>query len=278
MHGMLTNARHWLLNRERLGRVYNLVQVDLPGHGRSPAPADPQTVTAATLIRRLDEIRATLGIDSWYICGQSFGAGLTLNYALLHPERVIAQVFTNARVVLRQNDSPLEAAARAERLERLRRDGLAALRSEQFHPRFARRFPPDLRRVLSEDADKIDLPTYIQLVAKVMPAVSLKDVPDSSPRVPTLLINGRHERGFQPIREELAAIWPNLSIVDIDGGHSVNIENPRGFENALLDFFAGHLSIGRTAGTHNKTLGMGDASRVEPMPPTNLTMQAKDMK
>lgn len=278
VHGMLTNARHWLPNRDRLGRVFNLVQIDLPGHGRSPAPIDPETITAAGLIRRLDEIRATLGIARWYVCGQSFGAGLTLNYARLYPVRVIAQVFTNARVVLRQNDSPLEAAVRAERLERLRRDGAAALRSEHFHPRFAKRFPPDLRQALAEDADRIDVSTYVRLIGEVMPALSLRHVPDSAPTVPTLLINGRHERAFQPIREELASIWPNLRIADIDGGHSVNIENPTGFENALLDFFSRYPPVGHEPGTHNKTLGIGDVSRVEPRPPTNLSMEAEEMR
>lgn len=238
VHGMLSNACHWLPNRARLGRAFNLVQVDLPGHGYSPAPADPASVTADSLIARLDEIRAGLGIARWYVCGQSFGAGLTLGYALRYPERVVAQCFTNARVVLRDSDAPAEVQARAARLAALRRDGTEALRSERFHPRFARRFPPEIRRILSEDADRIDIPTYCQLLEHVMPALSLRHRPDAAPKVPTLLINGRHERAFQPVRAELARLWPGLHIVDIDGGHSVNIENPEGFAQELQGFFA----------------------------------------
>src|SRR5690606_19109790 len=190
-------------------------QVDLPGHGRSPAPADPGVLTADSLISRFDEIRAELGIPRWYVCGQSFGAGLTLGYALRFPNRVVAQCFTNARVILRDNDAPGEAEALAARLAALRAEGINALRNERFHPRFARRFPPELRRILSEDADRIDLPSYCRLLEHVMPSLSLRYRPDSAPKVPTLLINGRHERIFQPVREELARLWPGLRIVDI---------------------------------------------------------------
>ncbi|MDT2023105.1 alpha/beta hydrolase [Methylocella sp. CPCC 101449] len=242
VHGMLTNARHWALNRERLSRAFNLVLVDLPGHGRSGAPANPEDITVERLVERLDETRRGLGIARWYLCGQSFGAGLTLRYALDHPERVIAQAFTNARTVYREADAPQEVEARAERLARLRRDGARALRTEHFHPRFARRFPADLREALSRDADRIDPSSYIRLIGDIGPALSLNGVPGSVPKVPTLLVNGRHERAFQACRATLAKVWPSLEIADIDGGHSVNIENAAGFDAALLDFFACHPS------------------------------------
>lgn len=243
VHGMLSNARHWLPNRDGLGRAFNLVQVDMPGHGRSPPLADLADLTADTLIARLDAIRAGLGISQWYLCGQSFGAGLTLAYALRHPDRVVAQCFTNARVPLRDNHDADELASRAARIATLQNGGLPALRNERFHPRFARRFPPELRALLAQDAERIDLPTYCHLLSDVMPALSLRHRPDTQPPVPTLLINGRHERAFQPMRDQLAQLWPAMRIVDIDGGHSVNIENPAGFERELLAFFAAHPSV-----------------------------------
>ncbi|MGA0542137.1 alpha/beta fold hydrolase [Neotabrizicola sp. VNH66] len=238
VHGMLTNARHWQPNLAALAPRFNLVRIDLPGHGTSPPPADPGALTLAALLDGIEALRAHLEIPRWFVCGQSFGAGLTLHYARRHPDRVIAQAFTNARVILRAADNPEEAAARARRLDLLARDGVEALRREVFHPRHARRFPPGLRAALSEDADRIDLATYFRLIAHVGPEISLRHLPDSAPAVPTLLINGRHERAFQPDRAALAALWPNLVVADLDGGHSVNIENPDRFSAALTGFFA----------------------------------------
>jgi len=241
VHGMLTSARHWLPNQERLSRHFNLIRVDLPGHGKSLPPASMDDLTADGLVATLEQIRSGLGIDRWFMCGQSFGAGLTLKYARTFPDRVLAQAFSNARVVLREYTLE-DMILRAERLERLRTLGAAALRREQFHPRFAKRFPADLRLMLCEDADGIDAPTHARMIEVVVPQLSVRGMANSEPQMPTLLINGRHERVFQPDRIELAALWPQLQIVDLDGGHSVNIENPQAFDAALVEFLDGRRS------------------------------------
>lgn len=239
VHGMLTSSQHWLLNQARLERHFNLVRVDLPGHGRSPPPDNMADLTADSLVAGFERIRAELGVERWAVCGQSFGAGLTLKYALTFPERVNAQAFTNARVVLREY-GPEDAEERAARLDRLRMGGMAALERERFHPRFAKRFPADIQALLCEDAGRIDVPTHMRMVGEIAPHLSMRGVPNSEPKVPTLLINGRYERAFQDDRMELAELWQRLEIVDLEGGHSVNIENPEAFDFALIDFLETH--------------------------------------
>lgn len=234
VHGLLSSRHHWEPNLARLRQAYNLVIVDLPAHGLSAAPADPAAWHPDAMVARLDRIRADLGLERWLVVGQSFGAGLTLRYALQHPERVIAQVFTNARTAFRDEADPAELAVR---VAKLRQGGMEALRQERFHPRFAHRFPEAVRETLSQDADRIDLEGYLKILEISLPAASLRGRVAGG-TVPTLLINGRHERIFQPIRQSLETDWPDLEITDIDGGHSVNIENPDGFDAALLGFFA----------------------------------------
>ena len=58
--------------------------------------------------------------------------------------------------------------------------------------------------------------------------------------VPTLLVNGRFEKVFQPDRDFAAATIPGIEIVDLDAGHSVNIEAAAGFDRAVTDFAARH--------------------------------------
>lgn len=236
VHGLLSSRNHWMLNRDRLAKHYNLVLVDLPAHGSSAAPEPDRHWHPDAMVGALDAIRENLGLDQWFICGQSFGAGLTLRYSLQLPERVIAQAFTNARTAFRDNTDPSEIAARAARVAVLREGGMAALRKERFHPRFAKRFPADIRERLCADAERIDLEGYMRILETSLPSASIKDSVAET-KVPTLLINGRHERIFQPIREQLVTDWPTLEIVDIDGGHSVNIENAAQFDQYLLAFF-----------------------------------------
>ena len=240
VHGLMASRNNWRPNVARLSAAFNLAIVDLPAHGKSPAPADPAAWTPDAMVAELDAIRAGLGVDRWCVCGQSFGAGLTIRHALTHPHRVIAQVFTNARTVFRDESDPAEQAARAARAAAIRADGIEALRRERFHPRFAHRFPPDLRAQLSADADAMDLTGYARILDTTLPQATLRHrVRDCT--VPSLLVNGRHERQFQPVRAELGDLWPALEIADIDGGHAVNIENPDGFDAAVLAFLSRHV-------------------------------------
>ncbi len=54
--------------------------------------------------------------------------------------------------------------------------------------------------------------------------------------VPTLLINGVWERAFQPLRNRAVELLPSLQVVDVEGGHSVNVEAPALFNEAVSRF------------------------------------------
>ena len=57
--------------------------------------------------------------------------------------------------------------------------------------------------------------------------------------MPALLVNGIWEKKFQPMRDEAVRLLAGLKIVDLDGGHSVNMEAAEGFNAAVRDFVAG---------------------------------------
>ena len=54
--------------------------------------------------------------------------------------------------------------------------------------------------------------------------------------VPTLLVNGRWESRFQPCVQEAVDQISDFRVVSLEGGHSINIEQPEGFDAAVLDF------------------------------------------
>jgi pimeloyl-ACP methyl ester carboxylesterase len=130
---------------------------------------------------------------------------------------------------------PEQNTANAERIARLRAFGREELRQQKFHPRFAKRFPPDIRETLTDDADRIDLEGMIKLLELTLPVLTVRPV-FADTAVPTLLVNGRWERGFQPLRDWAAEALPRLRVVDLEGGHSINIEQPEAFNRAVVDF------------------------------------------
>ena len=69
-----------------LADTYRIVRYDLPGHGNSPTPAGPYTVTG--LARDVLALLDRLGIDQFHYAGVSLGGAIGQQLALDHPDRI----------------------------------------------------------------------------------------------------------------------------------------------------------------------------------------------
>lgn len=239
MHGLLSSRNHWLLNLAALRSRFRLIVAELPGHGETPGCIDPARLHPDALVEELDVARERLGITQWFMCGQSFGAGITLRYALRHPHAVAAQIWTNGNRVLNEKPGPEMLAEDDARCSRLGAGGVEALRRETFHPCHGRRFEPAIRDLLSREADACDISTVIGIIRHCLPALSLRDQ-FSDTSVPTLLINGRLEGRFQRMRDLALRLLPGLEVADLPGGHAINIERPDLFESSAIAFLERH--------------------------------------
>jgi pimeloyl-ACP methyl ester carboxylesterase len=236
VHGMLASRAQWQLNLAALQRVSRPVVIELWGHARSPAPADAQAYRPGAYLAEFERIRRELGAQQWLVCGQSLGAALTLRYALEHPQRVRAQIFTNSNSALA---SPARMEARRPGLEalaeRIAREGRPALAEMGVHPRHARHLPADVQAALLADCELHD-PAGIALT-------SLHTVPHSSVReqvkanrVPALLVFGSLERRFAEAAAFARESMPELEVVSAPAGHAVNIGAADAFNRAAADF------------------------------------------
>ena len=236
VHGMLSSRAQWMCNIEALRRVVRPVVLELWGHARSPAPDDPALYHPAAYVAAFEEIRRSLGVERWYVCGQSFGAGLTLRYALMHPERIIAQVFTNSNSALADTETLRRyrdnAAARSKLVEE---EGLAGLEKIPVHPIHGKRLPAAVHEALLNDATLHKPEAFPFTFRHTSPNLSVRDDIKEN-RVPTLLVCGERERRFAPIRDFVAASLPAVRVVDADAGHAVNIQAADTFNEAVSAF------------------------------------------
>jgi 2-succinyl-6-hydroxy-2,4-cyclohexadiene-1-carboxylate synthase len=238
VHGICSSRAQWRANLAGLAEVATPVVVELLGHGRSESPADPEAYTVEAYIARFEALRAELGAERWAICGQSFGAGLTLNYALAHPERISAQVFTNSASGLGPRRPPLPDDERRARVAAIEARGRAGLEAMAFYPKRTGRLEAAIEDELAADAELISLPAIAHTFTMTVPGLSAVDRLDQI-ATPTLLVNGRREKSFQPLRDLAAARIPGLKVVDLEGGHPVNLDCAEGFDAAVRDFLAG---------------------------------------
>jgi pimeloyl-ACP methyl ester carboxylesterase len=235
VHGFLSSRSQWRINLPALKKVSHPVLLELLGHGRSPAPDDPEAYRVASYIEAFERIRQQLGAERWVVCGQSFGAGLAIQYALEHPQRVMGLIFTNSISALSPKDDPERAQAQAERTRSIQQGGRQALEALRIHPRHAKRFPEHIKAEMVADAERIAPEGILRSIALTSPDLSIAHRLGEV-QVPALLVNGLWEKRFQPMRAKVAAEMPGVRIVDLDGGHSINIEAAEGFDRAVTEF------------------------------------------
>ena len=255
VHGLLSSRAQWRANLAGLQAFCRPVVVELWGHGRSPTPENADAYSVRSYIYIFEKIRQSLGVERWLICRErvavaacapdsthagssaeaAFGAGLTVQYALAYPDRIFKQIFTNSISAL----SPLNAMGNDEqrviRAAALERGGATAIEALPFHPRLAQRFAPDIQQEMIDDAARISPTGIANAMRFTSPELSVIDR-FADINVPTLLINGVWEKAFQPLRNRAVELLPSLQVVDVEGGHSVNVEAPALFNEAVDQF------------------------------------------
>ena len=229
IHGFMSSNAQWMPNRDALGERLHLHMVELPGHGGSPVPADDDGYRPEAILSAIESIRTDAGIDTWWVIGQSLGGAIAIQYVLAHAERARGLVFTNSRaafgIARRQARSDAPAPPGPE---------ITNLRDLPMHPINAKRFPDDVKAAMVAAADAMDPAAAMGITRWRNAWQSLDQLGELS--VPTMLVNGRWESAFQEHVPTAAARIPDFRLVELEGGHSINVEQADAFNDAVLDF------------------------------------------
>ncbi|MGF1598715.1 MAG: alpha/beta fold hydrolase [Acidimicrobiales bacterium] len=240
VHGALGSRSYWADNVGALAAVCRPVVVELWGHGRSPTPTDPDRYGPESYFAEFERLRERLAVAHWFTIGQSLGAGLTLNYGLAHPERVLAQVVTNSTSAFASPERWAEnrAAARPGFLDSLRSQGMDAVRDSPVNPGRSRRISEPTRALLACEFDEHDP----EGVARGMEVTG--DRLPLGPRLaevsrPTLLTVGVQEERFAPMVPRARRI-PGIEVAELEASHAVNAHEPAKWNAVVVDFLRRH--------------------------------------
>ena len=104
IHGMAASLSDWSrLMPLLVSAGYQVVAVDLLGHGDSTKPDDPKGYSAKVVYAALEDSLDHIGIEPpFYLVGHSLGGYMSLTYALNHPDRVRAMTLINPLYSLKQ--------------------------------------------------------------------------------------------------------------------------------------------------------------------------------
>jgi pimeloyl-ACP methyl ester carboxylesterase len=98
LHGSNSSLHTWEPWVRALSATFRVVSLDLPGHGLTgPVPGDDYSPDGMAAF--LDEFRKKLGLEHFYLAGNSMGGNVSLRYTLAHPDVVEKLVLLDARGV-----------------------------------------------------------------------------------------------------------------------------------------------------------------------------------
>jgi esterase len=243
LHGFTSHAHSWDDLARAMRDQYHVLALDQRGHGLS------QWATDYHPARRVEDMAAfvtTLGLDRFALVGLSMGGRAAFQYAARYPETVERLVIVDiapegsaagmGRISdgLRWQDvfdDPEEAFQAARRANSRPSD--EALRQRLAHGLMQR---PDGKWTFRYDVALRNgsgarvTPTPEEIAADW---VSLQNITS-----PTLLVRGVHSDILSPEHaQRMVETMPNCKLVEVeDSGHSVPLDNPRGFLEAVRGF------------------------------------------
>lgn len=244
LHALGATSDLWWPQLAVLERSFRVVNVDLPGHGRSPMPQPGATMTdladeIATLIR----VVAPAGA---HVTGLSTGGMIAQTLAVEHPGLVHSLALCNTTSVVpsvppADVDPTLFVSAQlvigaAARARSLGMEAIAPIAIERwFRPAFRDRDPVSVRRV-----EQMMLGNQPEGYARVCEAIAGFNVTNRLHEigVPTLVIAGSHDLGT-PVacaRAMVDGICAAELVILEDCAHISNVERPPEFTAALIAF------------------------------------------
>ena len=230
-----TTLAMWDDLADELSRGYRVVRFDTRGHGASPVPPGPYTLSelADDVIAMAD----SLDLGRFAFVGLSLGGAIGATLAVQHPDRL------SSLVLCCTGPSFGDPETWRERAARVRAEGMAWLieptRERWFTPEFLRSNPEDSGRLLDMLA-----PVSPVGYAACCDAIAAYDISDRLGEItaPTRVIAGaRDPVSPLSVAQVLVDGIPDADLVVIDdASHIANIAQPEKFNAAVLEHLEKH--------------------------------------
>jgi 2-succinyl-6-hydroxy-2,4-cyclohexadiene-1-carboxylate synthase len=242
LHGFTGSAATWKAHAEVFSRKFQVLAVDLHGHGLSDSPADPRRYSMEHCAEDLIAILDYFGHKRANLLGYSMGGRVALHFAINHPERVQSLILESASPGLEDPQARIERRTDDEFMaQRIEKEGLESFVEYWGNlPLFAsqKRLPGEIREWVRFQRLQND-PRGL--------ANSLRGLGTGTPEplwdrlagldVPTLLIAGALDKKFTEIAKRMAALIPAAQLEIVPNvGHTVHLENSAGFDKLVLNF------------------------------------------
>ena len=235
VHGAGGSTRTWKRQVESIGSYYNLLIIDLPGHGKNAGRLLMPTIyTFKNVSQKIWQVVDHLRIQSLHLVGISLGTVICLQMRLLRPQNVITVIMPGAIVKL---NSKLKFLANMS-LALAKIIGYPAfykLSARIMMPRSNHKKSRDVfikeSKALTDDEYRKWTALYFGLNK------TLKKLFNASSEIPHLLVMGDQDHLFLKPAKKFVKLHANAMISIVPKcGHVVSIEQAQKFNEICLRF------------------------------------------
>ncbi|MHB0947525.1 MAG: 2-succinyl-6-hydroxy-2,4-cyclohexadiene-1-carboxylate synthase [Gemmatimonadaceae bacterium] len=245
LHGFTGSGESWAELAAALRDRWSILTVDLPGHGRSSAPADPARYALPRLADDLARVLDELALDRVALLGYSMGGRAALHFALRHPARLRALVLESTSPGIEEPGARAARVAADESLAAsIEREGLEPFvsRWEQLRLWDSQRTLPDAARDRLRAQRLAGSARGLAASLRGAGAGAESSVLDRLAAItaPVLLVAGALDEKYAALAQLMAAQlpWSRLEVVEA-AGHAVHLERPAAFARLVADFLTG---------------------------------------
>ena len=242
-HEFAGDHRSWAPQVRFFARRYATVTFSARGYPPSSVPTDDASYSEERHVEDVYALIKHLGIEKAHIVGLSMGGNVTLKLGLAHPEVCRSLVVAGAGF---GSTNPEEFRAGAqETADLLERVGMVEFGETYGHGpsrlRFEQKDPHGFAEMLAQLKEHSTVGSALTMRNVQGKRKTVYDVAGQLPnlQVPTLIISGdEDELALEPALLMKRKI-PNSGLLIVPKtGHTVNLEEPALFNQAVLDFIS----------------------------------------
>lgn len=236
VHGAGGSTRTWKKQRDDLSANYNLVIVDLPGHGESKhRPIEERVYDFDIISNKVWEVVDHLKIKNVHLLGVSLGAIIVMKMSNLRPSNVASVVVAGAIVRLDRKMRIVASGslklAEIIGFEKLYKFVAWLVLPKRNHKRSRDIFIRESKHLTDEEFRR-----WTAMYGKCLND-TLVQIYNAVSDIPTILIMGAQDHFFLKQAKKYVAIHKNVQLSIVEKcGHIVNLEKAERFNTICLQF------------------------------------------
>ena len=244
LHGFTGDGTTWRGITDSLSQDYELLALDLLGHGDSDAPASPQAYTMESAAVDIISLLEALQLERVNVLGYSMGGRLALYLALHYPQRFGSLILESAAPgIADKNERELRRQRDNNLAEDIERRGIAwFVKYWESLPLWESQRGLAAAVLDAQRAQRLrNSERGLAGSLRGMGAGAQASLWNALPQLqaPTLLAVGALDAKFRRLNAEMAESIPNARLAVIGGaGHNAHLENPAAFAAVV----AAHLT------------------------------------